>query len=1204
MIPKQPTSRLGVRVFCSLSLFVLLAAWVLQIPRAQSAAKVTANSSTTSSTLPFVGGKSTPRVAHNASASTQPSKGMAFGNIPLAFEPNYGQAGNAQVKYMARAHGYSLFLTSSEAAFVMPVGPQNSPLLSVHKGMSLSELEKAMNAPQTNSAVAVLRMEMLGASAQPQLTAENLQPGKTNYLIGKDPKNWHSNIPRYGQVRYRDVYPGIDLAYHGTQQLEFDFVVKPGANPDKIALGFEGAQKLRTDNSGNLVLGTPAGEMQLLRPVAYQEKDGVRKPVSARFVTKEKNKVAFELGAYDRTRQLVIDPSITFATYYGGPQEETAAGVALDASGNIYLVGTTSSTTLPGPNPSNIGNVGTSHDGYIAQFTPSGTVGFLTFYGGSLDDFPQAVAVDATGIYIAGTTQSKDFPVSTGAAQTVYGGNGAPGTGHGAGDGFVLKLTPDGSNETWGTYAGGNDLDIAFALAVDSSQNVYVVGETFSTGPGLGTAFTPHNSLPQGNAENGSGDGFVVEVKADGSQFIIMSYIGGTNLDFATGVSWNAINGGTVYITGDTQSPNLPVTAGAFQLQCGTDGTCNEQPGAIFLDDAFVAAFNPANPTSYHYFTYLGGESVDIGFAIATDVSGNAYLTGETQSYSYPVTTSPAAYQSQLGSGSSNKGMQNAFATVLNPGGTALVYSTYLGGTTNGQTNNNKPEPGLDKGLGIALDTSKNMYITGQTTSIDFPLADPTQQAFGGGNTGQFDSDAFFTELDALGDPPVLSTYIGGSGDEDFLNGFIAVDTQNSTTLGNVYVVGDTNSLNLPVQVSSGPGGSGALVDSSLNGGQGVNEQCTVLNEITQLPMQVTCPDAFIYQFNPNTSGLLVTVAGLGTGTVTSAPNGITCPGVGTCGASFTTGTQVTLTPTPTPGSGSTFGGWGGLNSPCTGTGACAPVLNSNQFVTATFLPPATPIFTVALAGSGTGKVTSSPRGISCPGTCSAGFTSNQEPVTLTAAAGAGSVFAGWSGVCSGTSTCQQSLVLNETVTATFNLTPDFTLSGTALTPPSVTPGGSATSTLTVKSIGSFNSSVTFACDITPVVTPAPTCTAAAVTPAAGGQATTTLTVSTTGTSAALQSPFVHHARPLYALLLPIGGVMFFGAGFGSALSRKKKLLAVLMVCLVVSGLVFLAACGNNGRSAAGGGTGGTPAGTYTVQVTGTSGNLQVLAGPLTLTVQ
>jgi hypothetical protein len=1163
-----------------------------------------ANSSATSSTLPFVGGKSTPRVASTASASTHTPQPGAFGNIPLAFEPNYGQAGNAQVKYMARAHGYSLFLSSSEAAFVMPVGPQTSPLLSVHRGMSLSELEKAMSTPQSDAGVAVLRMEMLGASTQPQLTAENLQPGKTNYLIGRDPKNWHSNIPRYGQVRYHDVYPGIDLAYHGTQQLEFDFVVKPGASPDKIALGFKGTQKLRTDRSGNLVLGTAAGEMQLLRPVAYQEKDGVRQPVPARFITKEKNKVAFELGAYDRTRQLVIDPSITFATYYGGPQEETAAGVALDANGNAYLTGTTSSDTdkLPvAPNTYTLGPSG-EHDGYVVQFTPNGTLGFLTIFGGTLDDFPQAVAVDATGIYIAGTTQSKDFPVTTGAAQTVYGGNGAPGTGHGAGDGFAIKLSPDGSTETWGTYAGGNDLDIAFALAVDSSQNVYVVGETFSTGPGFGTAFNPHNALPQGSAENGSGDGFVVEVKADGSQFLIMSYIGGTNLDFATGVAWNPINGGTVYITGDTQSPNLPVTAGAFQLQCGTDGTCN-QNGGTFLDDAFVAAFNPASPGSYYYFTYLGGETVDIGFAITTDASGNAYLTGETQSTRFPVTTSPAAYQPHLGSNGAISGVQNAFATVLNPTGSALAYSTYLGGSTNGQTNNNGPEPGLDKGLGIALDTSNNMYITGQTTSIDFPLANPTQQVFGGGNPApQADSDAFLTELDALGDAPVLSTYIGGSGDEDFLNGFVAVDTMNSSTLGDIYVVGDTNSTNLPIQVSTN---GGALVDSSLNGGQGIQQQCTVLDEQTQSSIQVTCPDAFIYQFNPNTSGLLVTVGGLGTGTVTSSPSGITCPGIGTCSASFTTGTQVTLTPTPTPGTGSIFGGWSGLNSPCTGTGACAPTLNSNQFVTATFLPPTTPIFTVKLAGSGTGKVTSSPGGISCPGTCSAGFTSNQEPVTLTAVASAGSVFAGWSGVCSGTGNCQQSLILNESVTATFNLTPDFTLSGTALSPASVTPGGSATSTLTVKSIGSFNSSVTFACDITPVVTPAPTCTAAAVTPAAGGQATTTLTVSTTGSSAALQSPLVHRARPLYALLLPIGGVMFFGAGFGSALSRKKKLLAVLLVCLVVSGLVFSVACGNNGKSTAGGGgTGGTPAGTYTVQVTGTSGNLQASANALTLTVQ
>jgi hypothetical protein len=577
------------------------------------------------------------------------------------------------------------------------------------------------------------------------------------------------------------------------------------------------------------------------------------------------------------------------------------------------------------------------------------------------------------------------------------------------------------------------------------------------------------------------------------------------------------------------------------------------------------------------------------------------------------------------------------------------------------------------------------IYLTGQTTSTNFPLFDPTQQVFGGGNEGQgqFNSDAFYTEIDSAGDPPVLSTYIGGSGDEDILNGFIAVDNTGGSTQGNVYVVGDTNSTNLPIQVSTGVG---ALLDSSLNDGQGIQQQCPVLNEQQQQVYNVTCPDAFVYLFTPNTSGLLVSLVGAGTGTVTSSPSGITCPGIGTCGASFITGTQVTLTATAT--NGSVFTDWEGLNSPCTGSGACAPILGSNQFVTARFTPPATPQLNVTLAGAGT--VTSNPSGITCPGSCfadfpesttvvlsataasnslfagwSGGYTSSPcsgtgtcsqtltvndsvtatfipklsvtlagsgtgsvtsnlsgipgridcpaacqagfnlgATVVLTPTPAAGSTFAGWSGgSCSGTGTCSQTLNAGETVTATFNLVPTFDLAASALTPPSVTPGGSATSSLTVTSIGAFNSSVSFSCAITPVVTPAPTCNAGAVTPGAGGKATTTLTVSTTGPMSEL-APFGHHARPLYALLLPIGGVMFFGVGFGSTLSRKKKLLGLLFICLIVSGLVFSVACGNGNKSTAGGSTGGTPAGTYAIQVTGTSGSTKVAANQLTLIVQ
>jgi hypothetical protein len=286
----------------------------------------------------------------------------------------------------------------------------------------------------------------------------------------------------------------------------------------------------------------------------------------------------------------------------------------------------------------------------------------------------------------------------------------------------------------------------------------------------------------------------VTEIKSDGSAFLMSSYIGGVNLDLATGVSWNSTTG-NVHVSGGTESPNLPVTPNprAFQTQCGTDGKCNETATGNFLDDGFVAAFNPASTAKYVYLTYLGGETVDDAFAITTDSSGNAYVTGKTQSVKFPVSVSPSPYQSGL------NGVQNAFVSALNPTGTALVYSTYLGGE------------GSDKGLGIALDPSNNAYVTGQTTSTKFPTANPTQQAFAGGNSGQFDSDAFLSELSSNGTSVSLpfSTYIDGTGD--------------------IYVVGDTNSTNLPIQVSP----SGSLADSSLNGGQGLLSTCQVLNPQT-----------------------------------------------------------------------------------------------------------------------------------------------------------------------------------------------------------------------------------------------------------------------------------------------------------------------------------------------------------------------------------
>ncbi len=273
--------------------------------------------------------------------------------LPLAFEANQGQT-DPEVKYMARGNGYKLFLTSSKAIMSLPSGKRQSEVMDMmmnkRRGAAgVKAMLKKRAAMRKKVSPTTLQMNFLGANAHPQLIAEDLQSGKVNYFIGKDRSKWHSNIPLYGRVNYRNVYPGVDLAFHGaSKQLEFDYLVSPGADPKGIALSFSGADSLRTNEAGDLILATSAGPVELHKPVAYQSKNGVRETVDARFVLKSKGEVAFELGPYDHNRELVIDPTVTYATYFGGGGADYGDGIAVDASGNAFVTGSTDSATIPG----------------------------------------------------------------------------------------------------------------------------------------------------------------------------------------------------------------------------------------------------------------------------------------------------------------------------------------------------------------------------------------------------------------------------------------------------------------------------------------------------------------------------------------------------------------------------------------------------------------------------------------------------------------------------------------------------------------------------------------------------------------------------------------------------------------------------------------------------------------------------------------
>jgi len=540
--------------------------------------------------------------------------------------------------------------------------------------------------------------------------------------------------------------------------------------------------------------------VQLHKPLAFQEKNGQRQGVDAWFVADGKDRITFGLGSYDHDRELVIDPTVTYSTYFGGGGPDYGTSIAVDTSGNAFIAGATDSASIPANSGGTAG-----YDVFVTELTPSGTLVFTSVFGGSVDDFPGGIAVDSQGIYVAGTTDSSDFPVTSGAAQTTFMG----GVASGNNDAFAAKLNLDGSligGSAWATFIAGGNSDSGLGVAVDSSHNVFVVGETFSNN--LGGAVGGVNALPNGNAVNlGQGgtsdDGYVVKLQSDGTAYLLVSYIGGSDGDLTTGV---ALDGnGNIYVSGETISTDLPVTAGVVQNQCGTDGTCNNTAGP--QDDAFAVAIK-ADLSNYNYVTYYGGSSFDDAFAIAADATGNAFLTGTTRSIDFPTTGSPV--QSALA------GTQNSFVLELNSNGTAATYGSYFGGND------------TDAGLAIAVDGSDNVYITGQTSSAsNFPLQNATQQALSG------PSDAFVSVV-SMSQGLLFSTYLGGGGDENQSFGGIAVDLSDR-----IYVTGETDS-----------GGSTAVFPTTVAAVDGNFGGGTCTSGSTSVP----CPDAFVTAFGSATA--------------------------------------------------------------------------------------------------------------------------------------------------------------------------------------------------------------------------------------------------------------------------------------------------------------------------------------------------------------
>lgn len=635
-----------------------------------------------------------------------------YGKIPMSFETNHGQT-NPQVKFLARSNNYTLFLTPNETVLKLQqyANPEKKP--------------------------AVVRMKLDGANQHPEIMGVNKLPGKANYFTSKDSANYHTHIPTYEQVKYHAVYPGIDMIFYGNQQqLEYDFVLSPTADPDAINLNLEGIEKLEIDDAGHLILHTLDGKIRLRKPFVYQEKEGHKQKISGSYILKNEYQVGFEVGTYDSSRPLVIDPVLEYATYLGGSDDSFGQKIVVDDEGNTYITGRTNSTDFPTQDALQPTYAGGSNDAFITKINADGSaLIYSTYLGGSGDDRGRAIAIDTVGnAYVTGRTNSLDFPLQN-PLQPVYGG--------GDFDGFISKLNADGSALIYSTYFGGSGTGDVRGIAVDTTGNAYVSGRTNSLD------FPVVNAL-QPTYGGDPFDGFVVKVNAAGSAFIFSTYLGGNDDDDASDIAIDEDN--NIYVTGFTTSTNFPL---ANPLQSTLNG-----PQDIFISKI------AADGSAFIYSTYLGGSNEDRGRDITVDTDGNAYITGDTNSLDFPVKD---AVQSTYGGGS-----EDAFVTKINPDGSALIYSTYLGGS------------GEDRGRGIDVGPGNNAYVTGFTSSTDFPLVNPIQDTLKG------TIDAFVTKISADGSMLIYSTYLGGSGAGDSRD--ITVDAE-----GTAYITGFTDSDDFPV---------------------------------------------------------------------------------------------------------------------------------------------------------------------------------------------------------------------------------------------------------------------------------------------------------------------------------------------------------------------------------------------------------------------
>ena len=581
-----------------------------------------------------------------------------------------------------------------------------------------------------------VHMRFEGASSSVRVEGASPLAGRANFLMG-DQARWHRDVPTFGAVRYRNLYPGIDMVYGGAGvRLKSEFLVAPGADPARIRIRYGGAGAPAVQPDGTLSVAVGVERLVEAPPYIYQERNGVKTPVEGRYALRADGDVEFSLGAYDTARPLIIDPLMSYSTLVGASNFNAATAIAVDSAGAAYIAGYTDSDALPTALPAQNFNSG-SVAAFVAKLNPAGnSLEYCTYMGGSDDDRAYGIAVDSSGAaYVTGATTSPDFPTRHAEQSSLQGSRNA----------FVFKLNPMGDMLVFSTFLGGSGADTANGIAVDTSGNSYVVGDTTSMNfPATGFQ----------TANHGSQDAFVAKLSSNGEQLLFGTYLGGAGNDHGGAVAVDS--SGSVYVTGNTWSSNFPVE-NAFQSTIA--GPCS----------AYIARLSSSG-NSLMFSTYLGGSGCtmsypETGQGIALDAQGDAYVAGVTSSGDFPLLN---AVQPQL------LGSTDAFVTKVNSSG-SLLFSTFMGGS------------GVDVGNAIALDASGAVYVAGYTYSSDFPVTTGAVQTANAGSC-----DAFLFKLSPTGDTLLYATYLGGSGN-DTASG-VAVDAS-----GNVYFGGWTLSSNFPV---------------------------------------------------------------------------------------------------------------------------------------------------------------------------------------------------------------------------------------------------------------------------------------------------------------------------------------------------------------------------------------------------------------------